>query len=307
MLGHRGLVGSALMRALERQGHVDRVGVSSAECDLRDASAVARLYARTRPAHVLVAAARVGGILANDTQPAAFLRDNLLIAANAIHGAFESGVRKLLFLGSTCVYPRLAPQPMREEALLTGPLEPTNQWYAVAKIAGIKMCQAYRAQHGCRFICAMPTNLYGPNDNFDPGTSHVLAALIQRFCDAADEGGEPVTVWGSGTPRREFLHVDDCAEACLHLMRVYDDAEIVNVGVGQDLSVLELARLIARLTGFRGEIRLDPSKPDGTPRKLVDVSRIHALGWRARIGLEDGILDTIRWYREHRVPRPGGH
>jgi GDP-L-fucose synthase len=296
--GHRGLVGAAIVRALRGRGYGDLVTATSREVDLREQAAVRGFYARERPQYVFVAAAKVGGILANDTYPARFLYDNLMIEANLIHGAYEAGVEKLLFLGSTCIYPKLAPQPLREEYLLTGPLEPTNEWYAVAKIAGIKLCQAYRRQYGCRFISAMPTNLYGPGDNFDLETSHVLPALIRKFHEAKARGAPEVVVWGTGAPRREFCHVDDCAEACLHLMAVYDEAEIVNIGVGEDVSIAELAALVARVVGYEGRIVYDRSKPDGTPRKLVDVSRIFALDWRPRIGLEEGIRGTYAWYRE---------
>ena len=295
--GHRGLVGSGIVRALRARGYEGIVTRTSAELDLREQAAVRAFYAAERPEYVFVAAAKVGGILANDTYPAEFLYDNLMIEANVIHGAHTAGVKKLLFLGSTCIYPKLAPQPLREEYLLTGPLEPTNEWYAVAKIAGIKLCQAYRRQYGAHFIAAMPTNLYGPGDNFDPAGSHVLPALIRKFHEAKVAGAPEVVVWGSGVPRREFCHVDDCAEACLRLMQVYDEAEIVNIGVGEDLTIAELAALVARVVGYGGAIVYDRSRPDGTPRKLVDVSRIHALGWRARIPLEQGIRETYESWR----------
>ena len=295
--GHRGLVGSGIVRALRARGYEGVVTRTSAELDLREQAAVRAFYAAERPEYVFVAAAKVGGILANDTYPAEFLYDNLMIEANVIHGAHAAGVKKLLFLGSTCIYPKLAPQPLREEYLLTGPLEPTNEWYAVAKIAGIKLCQAYRRQYGAHFIAAMPTNLYGPGDNFDPAGSHVLPALIRKFHEAKVAGAPEVVVWGSGAPRREFCHVDDCAEACLRLMEVYDEAEIVNIGVGEDLTIAELAALVARVVGYGGAIVYDLSRPDGTPRKLVDVSRIHALGWRARIPLEQGIRETYESWR----------
>lgn len=295
--GHRGLVGSGIVRALRARGYEGIVTRTSAELDLREQAAVRAFYAAERPEYVFVAAAKVGGILANDSYPAEFLYDNLMIEANVIHGAHTAGVKKLLFLGSTCIYPKLAPQPLREEYLLTGPLEPTNEWYAVAKIAGIKLCQAYRRQYGAHFIAAMPTNLYGPGDNFDPAGSHVLPALIRKFHEAKVAGAPEVVVWGSGVPRREFCHVDDCAEACLRLMQVYDEAEIVNIGVGEDLTIAELAALVARVVGYGGAIVYDRSRPDGTPRKLVDVSRIHALGWRARIPLEQGIRETYESWR----------
>ena len=297
MAGHRGLVGSAIVRALQARGYERVVTRTSAELDLREQAAVRAFYAAERPEYVFVAAAKVGGILATDTYPAEFLYDNLMIEANVIHGAHAAGVKKLLFLGSTCIYPKLAPQPLREEYLLTGPLEPTNEWYAVAKIAGIKLCQAYRRQYGAHFIAAMPTNLYGPGDNFDPAGSHVLPALIRKFHEAKVAGAPEVVVWGSGAPRREFCHVDDCAEACLRLMEVYDEAEIVNIGVGEDLTIAELAALVARVVGYGGAIVYDLSRPDGTPRKLVDVSRIHSLGWRARIPLEQGIRETYESWR----------
>jgi GDP-L-fucose synthase len=295
--GHRGMVGAALLRALSDAGYRDVLTRTSVELDLREQQATRDFFARHRPTHVYMAAARVGGIDANRSLPAQFIYDNLQIASNVIHAAHEHDVHKLLFLGSTCIYPRLAPQPLEESSLLTGPLEPTNEWYAVAKIAGIKLCQAYRAQYGSRFISVMPTNLFGPGDNFDPASSHVMAALLRRFHEAVLQGAPSVEVWGTGTPRREFLHVDDLAEACLFLMQHYDDGEIVNVGVGRDLSILELAHLIADITGFGGTIRLDPGKPDGTPRKLVDCRRIHALGWRARIPLERGLRETYEWFR----------
>jgi GDP-L-fucose synthase len=294
--GHRGLVGSAILRALEARGHSHLLTATSRDLDLREQAAVRAFYRAERPEYVFVAAAKVGGILANDTYPADFLYDNLMIEANLIHGAFAAGVKKLFFLGSTCIYPKLAPQPLKEEYLLTGPLELTNEWYAVAKIAGIKLCQAYRRQHGCHFIAAMPTNLYGPGDNFDLAGSHVLPALIRKFHEAKHAGAPEVLVWGSGTPRREFLHVDDCAAACLHLMDTYDGADIVNIGVGEDLTIADLATLVAKVVGYPGRIVYDRSKPDGTPRKLVDVTRIFGLGWRPRIGLEDGIRGTYDWF-----------
>jgi GDP-L-fucose synthase len=287
--GHRGLVGSALWRELERQGFHDLIGRSRQELDLLDADAVAKFYAETRPEYVFVAAARVGGILANDTQPATFLYENLQMQNHLLHGAWRAGVKKLLFLGSSCIYPKFAPQPIREESLLTGPLEPTNQWYAIAKIAGIKLCEAYRRQHGCHFISAMPTNLYGPNDNYDPQTSHVLPALIRKFHEARMAGAPRVTCWGTGAPRREFLHADDLARACVFLMEHYDEAQFINVGSGSDLTIRELAELVKETVGFRGEIVWDTSKPDGTPRKLLDSSRIFALGWRPRIDLRTGL------------------
>lgn len=295
--GHRGLVGSAIVRRLEAEGYRDIVTRTHAELDLTDRVAVNDFFAAQRPRYVFLAAARVGGIKANDDYPVDFLQDNLLIQTHVIDAAHRHGAAKLLFLGSSCIYPKHAPQPMKEEHLLTGPLEPTNQWYAVAKIAGIKLAQACRRQHGFNAISAMPTNLYGPHDNFDLATSHVLPALIRKCHEAKERGDDHIPLWGSGTPRREFLHVDDLADACLFLMRHYDGEDIVNVGVGEDISIRELAELIADVVGFPGGVRLDPDKPDGTPRKLLDVSRLHALGWQARTGLRDGIADTYDWYR----------
>jgi GDP-L-fucose synthase len=296
--GHRGLVGSAIVRALKARGYDNLLLTTSAELDLRDQTRVNAFFKSERPDHVFVAAAKVGGILANDTYPADFLYDNLMIEANVIHAAYEFGVKKLLFLGSTCIYPRLAPQPLKEEYLLTGPLESTNEWYAVAKIAGIKLCQAYHRQYGCRFISAMPTNLYGPGDNFDLETSHVLPALIRKFHEAKLANDPSVEIWGTGTPRREFLHVDDCASACLYLMDVYEQPEHINIGVGTDITIGELAEIVQKIVGYNGDIVYDKSKPDGTPRKLVDVSKIFALGWRPRIPLEEGIMNTYTWYSE---------
>lgn len=294
--GHAGLVGSALVRALRKKGYERLIVMPRSKLELRDQRAVQSFYEAEQPEYVFVAAAKVGGILANDRYPADFLYDNLMVEANLIHGAYEAGVEKLLFLGSTCIYPRLAPQPLQEDALLTGPLEKTNEWYAVAKIAGIKMCQAYSKQHGCRFISAMPTNLYGPGDNFDLESSHVLPALIRKFHEAKEAGARSVEVWGTGTPRREFCHVDDCAEACLHLMNAYEDPEIINIGVGRDISIRELAALVKGIVGYPGAIVFDVSKPDGTPRKLVDVRKLFALGWKPRISLEQGIRETYEWY-----------
>jgi GDP-L-fucose synthase len=294
--GHRGLLGAALVRALEREGHENLVLRTSGEVDLRDPQAVNALFQAARPDYVFIAAAKVGGILANDTCPVEFLYDNLMIEANLIHAAHEYGVNKLLFMGSTCIYPKMAPQPLKEEFLLTGPLEPTNEWYAVAKIAGIKLCQAYQKQHGARFISAMATNLYGPGDNFDLETSHVMSALIRKFHEAKVNNAPTVEVWGSGTPCREFLYVDDCASACLYLMDHYNDLEIINIGVGKDLSIADLARLVREVVGYEGEIVFDRSKPDGTPRKLVDVTKLELLGWRAATSLEDGIRHTYDWY-----------
>jgi GDP-L-fucose synthase len=287
--GHRGLVGSALWRELHGLGFKNLLGRSHKELDLLDSAAVAALYERERPEYVFVAAAKVGGILANDRQPAEFLFQNLQIQNNVIHGAWKAGVKKLLFLGSSCIYPKLAPQPLKEEYLLSGPLEPTNEWYAVAKIAGIKMCQAYRRQYGCDFISAMPTNLYGPNDNYDVQTSHVLPALVRKFHEAKLSGAPQVTCWGTGKPLREFLYADDLAAACVFLMQHYSEEQFINVGCGSDISVRDLAELVARIVGFKGQIVWDTSKPDGTPRKLMDSSRLFGLGWKPRIDLEKGI------------------
>ncbi|GBD02327.1 GDP-L-fucose synthase [bacterium HR18] len=297
--GHRGLVGSALVRRLQQAGFTNLVVRTRQELDLRDQAAVDRFFAGERPEYVFLAAAKVGGILANSTYPADFIRDNLLIQTNVIDAAWRHGTRKLLFLGSSCIYPKYAPQPIKEEYLLSGPLEPTNEWYAVAKIAGLKMCQAYRRQYGFNAICLMPTNLYGPGDNFDLETSHVLPALIRKFHEAKTQGAKQVVVWGTGTPRREFLHVDDLADACLFLMQHYNDEDIINVGTGKDISIRELAELIAEITGFSGEIIFDTSKPDGTPRKLLDVSRLWAMGWRPKISLREGIEETYHWYVAH--------
>jgi len=296
--GHRGLVGSAIVRRLERSGAGNLILRTRSELDLRRQGDVVAFFESARPTQVYLAAARVGGIHANDTYPAEFLAENLQIELNVIDAAYRAGVAKLLFLGSSCIYPRLAPQPITEEALLTGPLEPTNEWYAIAKIAGIKLCQAYRKQYGFNAISAMPTNLYGPGDNFDLANSHVLPALIRKFHEAKLAGAPSVTVWGSGTPRREFLHVDDLADAAVHLMANYDGDTALNVGTGEDVTILDLARLVGRVVGFEGEIVLDRSKPDGTPRKLLDVSKLTALGWRAQIPLADGLRETYRWYLE---------
>lgn len=294
--GHRGLVGSAIVRALRARGHTNLLVRTSAELDLRRQVAVEGFFADEKPDYVFLAAAKVGGILANDTYPADFIRDNLQIQVNIIDAACRSGARKLCFLGSSCIYPKFAPQPMKEEHLLTGALEPTNEWYAIAKIAGIKMCQAYRRQYGFSAISVMPTNLYGPGDNFDLANSHVLPALLRKFHEAKLAGAPEVVVWGTGTPRREFLHVDDMADACVHLMEAYDGEEIVNVGVGEDVSIAELAAMVGQAVGYTGNIAYDASKPDGTPRKLLDVSKLTATGWRARIGLAEGIAGTYAWY-----------
>ncbi|TAG79742.1 MAG: GDP-L-fucose synthase [Betaproteobacteria bacterium] len=297
--GHRGLVGSAVVRALEVEGARQLVLKPRQALDLIDAAAVERFFETEKPAYVILAAAKVGGIKANDSYPAEFLRDNLAIQTNVIHSAWKHGVEKLCFLGSSCIYPKLAPQPLREDALLTGPLEPTNEWYAIAKIAGIKMCQAYRKQYGFNAISAMPTNLYGPNDNFDLQNSHVLPALIRRFHEAKERGDKSVTIWGTGSPLREFLHVDDMAQAVVFLMKQYDGYDHVNVGCGEDLSILELSKKVASAVGFRGEILTDPSKPDGTPRKLMDVSRLTSMGWAPKVAFDQGIADTYRWYLQH--------
>lgn len=296
--GHRGLAGSAILRRLEAEGCEHLIAASRERLDLRNERAVEEFFAREQPEYVFLAAAKVGGILANSKQPAEFLRDNLAIQTNVIHAAWKHGVRKLMFLGSSCIYPKFAPQPIREEYLLTGPLEPTNDAYAIAKIAGIRMCQAYRQQYGFAAISLMPTNLYGPGDNFDLQSSHVLPALVRKFHEAAEGKAPEVVIWGTGTPRREFLHVDDLADAAVFLMRNYDSAEILNVGTGRDLSIAELAETIARITGYRGRLVFDASKPDGTPRKVLDVSRLESLGWKARIPLEEGIRRTYQWYLE---------
>jgi GDP-L-fucose synthase len=294
--GHRGMVGSAIVRALERRGDCAILTAARSGVDLRRQSDVEAWMARERPQAVFLAAAKVGGILANDTYPADFIYDNLAIELNVIHAAHQLGIEKLLFLGSSCIYPKLAAQPISEDALLAGPLEPTNEWYAVAKIAGIKLCQAYRRQHGASFVSAMPTNLYGPNDNFDLRTAHVLPALIRRMHEATRSRAREVVLWGTGTPRREFMHVDDLASALVFLMERYDAAPHVNVGVGRDLEIRELAHLIARTVGFEGDVAYDASKPDGTPRKLMDSSRLSGLGWKPRIELGPGVAETYAWY-----------
>jgi len=299
--GHRGLVGSALVRRLRAAGFDGLLLRERGELDLTDQRAVATFFARERPQYVLLAAARVGGILANSTYPAEFVRENLTIEANVIDSAWRNGVRKLLFLGSSCIYPRLAPQPMREEHLLTGPLEPTNEPYAIAKIAGLKMCQAYRKQYGFDAICAMPTNLYGPGDNFSDHDAHVLPALLRRFHEAKESGAAEVVLWGSGRPRREFLYVDDLADACLFLMQRYQGEQPINVGWGHDQTIAELAETIARIVGFSGRTRYDASKPDGAPRKLLDTSRVTALGWTPRTELAAGIRATYEWFLNNRA------
>jgi len=302
--GHRGMVGSAIVRRLRAEGFSDIATAPRSEVDLARAADVERFFDRARPTHVFLAAARVGGILANDAYPADFIRDNLAIELNVIDAAHRFGVQKTLVLGSSCIYPRLAPQPITEDALLAGPLEPTNRAYAVAKIAGIVMAQSYVQQYGDRFISAMPTNLYGPGDNFDLASSHVLPALLRKFHEARERGASSVPVWGTGNARREFLHVDDLADACVFLMQHYEDPAIINVGTGKDLTIRELAETIARVVGFEGEIRFDTTKPDGTPRKLLDVSRMRALGWSARVALEEGIRSTYAWYLDHTAPSP---
>ena len=294
--GHRGLVGSAIVRRLEADGFRNLVLRDRRELDLTRQDAVEHFFALARPEYVFLAAAKVGGILANNSYPAQFLQDNLVIQSNIIDAAWRNGTRKLLFLGSSCIYPKHAPQPMPEECLLTGPLEPTNEWYAIAKIAGLKMCQAYRRQYGFEAISAMPTNLYGPGDNFSLQNSHVLPALLRKFHQAKEAGAAEVEVWGTGTPRREFLHVDDLADACLFLMRNYQGESWVNVGWGRDETIAELAETIRRVVGFQGGLRFDTSKPDGTPRKLLDTRRLTELGWAPKIGLEAGIRSTYEWF-----------
>jgi GDP-L-fucose synthase len=297
--GHRGLVGSAIWRKLEAEGFTNMIGRTSAELDLKDRDAVFRFFAENKPRYVVLAAAKVGGILANNTYPVDFLSENLRIQVNVLDAAVEHGVERLLFLGSSCIYPKFAEQPIREDSLLTGHLEPTNDAYAIAKIAGIMQIQAVRRQYGLPWISAMPTNLYGPGDNFSPEGSHVLPALIRRYDEAARSGAEIVSNWGTGSPRREFLHVDDMAAACLHLMENYDGPSQVNVGTGSDVTIQELAALVAEAVGYQGEMQWDTSKPDGTPRKLLDVSKLSEAGWTASIGLKDGIRSTVQWYRDN--------
>lgn len=297
--GHRGLVGSAVLRALEKQGYRNLVVRTHHELDLTEQRAVRGFFESERPQAVIMAAARVGGIHANNSRPALFIRDNLLIQDNVIDAAYRSGVAKFVFLGSSCIYPKLAPQPIKEDYLLTGSLEPTNEWYAIAKIAGVKMCQAYRREFGFNAISLMPTNLYGPGDNFDLQNSHVLPALIRRFHEAKLRGDASVSIWGSGTPRREFLHVDDLADAVLYLLHQYDAEPIVNIGWGEDVTIRELAEIVMSAVGYKGSLTFDPTKPDGTPRKLLDVSRLTDLGWRAQIPLESGIARTYAWFKEH--------
>jgi len=297
--GHRGLVGSAIVRNLEKNGYTNLLLRTSSELDLTNQADVNQFFETERPDYVFLAAAKVGGIHANDTYPADFIRVNLQIQTNVIDAAYRNDAKKLLFLGSSCIYPKLAPQPMKEEYLLTGELEPTNESYAIAKIAGIKMCQAYKKQYGFNAISLMPTNLYGPGDNFNLENSHVMPALIRKFHDAKEQGKESVEVWGTGTPKREFLHVDDMADAAVFLMNNYDGEQFVNVGVGNDVSIKELAEIVKETVGFEGELKFDSSKPDGTPRKLLDVTKLNEAGWRARINLEEGVKTTYQWFLEH--------
>jgi GDP-L-fucose synthase len=297
--GHRGLVGSAISRKLTATGHVNLLERDRAAMDLGDRAAVDRFFDSEKPEFVFIAAAKVGGIHANNTQPAAFLYENLMIQSNIIDSAYRHGVEKLLFLGSSCIYPKFAPQPIKEEYLLTGELEPTNECYAIAKIAGLKMCAAYRRQYGFNAVSLMPTNIYGPHDNFDLETSHVIPALIRKAHEAKINRADSMEVWGTGSPRREFLHVDDLADACLFTMRHYNDDVALNVGVGEDVTIKEMVELICDVVGFEGELAFDTSKPDGTPRKKLDVSRLDGLGWRAAIGLREGIVDSYDWYRQH--------
>lgn len=292
--GHRGMVGSAIVRLLEKKGYTNVITRTSKELDLRDQLQVRQFFQTEKPEFVILAAAKVGGIQANNIYRADFIYDNLIMEANVIHQAYETKVEKLLFLGSSCIYPKMAPQPLKEEYLLTGVLEATNEPYAIAKIAGIKLCEAYKDQYGCNFISAMPTNLYGPNDNYDLNNSHVLPALLRKFHEAKEAGADTVEVWGSGSPLREFLHVDDLAEACYYLIQNYNDKGIVNIGSGEDLSIKELATLIKEVVGFKGELKFDSSKPDGTPRKLMDVSKLEKLGWKYSIALKDGITSVYK-------------
>ncbi len=293
--GHNGMVGSAIVRRLASE-NCEILIADRKTVNLKDQAATRAWIMDAKPDAIFLAAAKVGGILANDSYPADFLYDNLMIEANIVEAAYRAEVQKLLFLGSSCIYPKMAPQPITEDALLTGPLEPTNEWYAIAKIAGIKLCQAYRRQRGCDFISAMPTNLYGPGDNFDLNTSHVIPAVMRKAHEAKQRGDEELVIWGTGSPRREFLHVDDCADACVHLMMVYSDDSHVNVGSGEDLTIFELAQLVCEVVGFVGEITCDLSKPDGTPRKLMSANKISALGWRPRISLRDGLKEAYSWY-----------
>ena len=304
--GHRGMVGSAILRALEKKGFTNLVYATSSELDLKDTLQVNRFFEKEKPEYVFVAAAKVGGIYANDTYPADFLYDNLMIQNNVIHAAFVNKVEKLLFLGSSCIYPKLAPQPIREDSLLSGYLEPTNEAYAIAKIAGIKLCQAYHKQHGSRFISAMPTNMYGYGDNYHPQNSHVLPALLKRFHEAKVENKPEVAIWGSGKPLREFMFSDDLADACVFLMETYEDPQLINVGTGEEVSILERAKTIAEIVGYKGKITFDATKPDGTPRKLMDSSRLHALGYKHKVSLREGIERTYEEFKvqssEFKVP-----
>ena len=302
--GHRGMVGSAIFRKLTAEGFSNIVTRTSSELDLRNQQAVADFFAEEKPAYVFLAAAKVGGIMANNIYRGEFLYENLMIQNNVIHSAYAHGVTKLMFLGSSCIYPKLAPQPLKEEYLLTGELEPTNEPYAIAKIAGIKMCDAYRAQYGCNFVSVMPTNLYGPNDNYDLNNSHVLPALIRKFHEAKMNGEEKVVMWGTGSPLREFLHADDLADACYFLMQHYNEPGLVNIGVGEDIAIKDLAVLISKIVGFEGNIEHDLSKPDGTPRKLMDVSKLHGLGWKAQTGLEEGIRKVYAEYKTKAAALP---
>lgn len=297
--GHRGMVGSAILRNLESQGFNNIVTRTSKELDLRDSVAVADFFSAEKPDLVFLAAAKVGGIVANNTYRADFLYENLMIQNNVIHQAYLNQVSKLMFLGSSCIYPKMAPQPLKEEYLLTGELEPTNEPYAIAKIAGIKMCDAYRDQYGCNFVSVMPTNLYGPNDNYDLNNSHVLPAMLRKFIVAKQNGDQKVTIWGTGTPKREFLHADDLAEACVYLMNNYNEPGLVNIGVGEDVSILDLAKLVKETVGFEGEIITDPTKPDGTPRKLMDVTKLNAMGWKASTSLKEGIQKVYNEVRNN--------
>jgi len=299
--GHRGMVGSSIVRHLEKNGYSNLITRTSAELDLRDQQSVEKFFSSEKPDYVFLAAAKVGGILANNNYRGEFIYDNLMIEANIIHQSSVHHVKKLLFLGSSCIYPKLAPQPLKEEYILTGSLEPTNQSYAVAKIAGIQLCDAYRAQYGCNFISVMPTNLYGPNDNYDPEKSHVLPALLRKFIIAERENYPYVELWGTGAPKREFLHADDLADACIFLMKTYNEAGIVNIGIGEDIRIIDLAKLIAEITGYKGKIKFDTTKPDGTPRKLLDISKLKALGWEASISLEEGIQKVYKELMANKV------
>lgn len=299
--GHRGMVGSALVRKLKSEGFNHIITKTSKELNLTDQHAVAAFFEQEKPDYVILAAAKVGGILANNTYRGQFIYENLMIQNNVIHQSYVQGVKKLLFLGSSCIYPKMAPQPLKEDYLLTGTLEQTNEPYAIAKIAGIKMCEAYRSQYGCNFISAMPTNLYGPNDNYDLNNSHVLPALIRKFHTAKVQGAATVEIWGSGTPRREFLHVDDLADACFYLLQNYDGEQLVNVGSGVDVTILELANLVKEIVGFTGEIKMDASKPDGTPRKLMDVSKLAQVGWTYKISLKEGITSVYEEVLEKKI------